>query len=154
MGSQLTQDASNFTDAAILVSINGAPYVDISGEASTVTLTGGDRDIAEFFAAAGDTPAILSGKRKKIQAALKVAYTEGNADTYAIAKQAYENKNMIFQLRWIPRGNHSGNLRYTTDPTYSVLTSNPYPGGDVAVATATTFMANVQTSAIIQDVVP
>lgn len=154
MSGQQTQDASNFTDASISVSINGAAFVDICGEASSIAVSGGDRDVAEFFTACGDTPVLLVGKRKKLQVALKVAYTEGNADTYAIVKQAYENKKMIFQLRWIPRGNASGNLRYTTDGTYSFVSSNPYPGGDVAAAAPTEFTVNVQTSSILQDAVP
>lgn len=154
MSGQQTTDASNFTDANIYVSINGAAFVDICGEASTINVSGGDRDVAEFFTACGDTPVVLVGKRKKIQVKLKVAYTEGNADTYAIAKQAYENKKMIFQLRWIPRGNAHGNLRFTTDPVYSFLTSQPYPSGDVAAAAATQFEANVETSSITQDTVP
>lgn len=154
MSGQQTQDASNFTDASILVSINGAAFVDICGEASSIAVTGGDRDTSEFFTACGDTPVVLVGKRKKIQVALKVAYTEGNADTYAIVKQAYENKKMIFQLRWIPRGNATGNLRYTTDPVYSFVSSQPYPSGEVASAAATEFTVNVETSAITQDAVP
>jgi hypothetical protein len=154
MSGQQTHDASNFTDASIYASINGAAFVDICGEASSIAVSGGDRDSAEFFTACGDTPIVLVGKRKKLQVALKVAYTEGNADTYAIVKQAYENKRMIFQLRWIPRGNATGNLRYTTDATYSFVTSNPYPGGEVASAALTEFTVNVETSAITQDVVP
>lgn len=154
MSGQQTQDASNFTDATIEVSINGAAFVDICGEASSLNVSGGDRDVSEFFTACGDTPIVLVGKRKKLQVKLKVAYTEGLADTYAIVKQAYENKNMIFQLRWTPRGAAHGNYRYVTDPVYSFVTSNPYPSGEVASAAATQFEVNVETSAISQDAVP
>lgn len=154
MSGQQTQDASNFTDATILVSINGNPFFDICGEASSIAVSGGDRDSAEFFTACGDTPIVLVGKRKKLQVKLKVAYTEGNADTYAVVKQAYENKRMIFQLRWIPRGTAHGNLRFTTDPVYSFVTSQPYPSGEVASAAPTQFEVNVETSSISQDAVP
>ena len=154
MSGQQTNDASNFTDASISVSINGNAFVDICGEASSINVSGGDRDVSEFFTACGDTPIVLVGKRKKLSVKLKVAYTEGNADTFAIVKQAYENKKMIFQLRWIPRGTATGNLRYTTDGTYSFVTSHPYPSGEVASAEATQFEVNVETSAITQDLVP
>lgn len=154
MSGQQTTDASNFTDASIYVSINGAAFVDICGEASSITVTGGDRSVSEFFTACGDTPVVLTGKRSKIQVALKVAYTEGNADTWAIVKQAYENKGMIFQLRWIPRGNAVGNKRFTTDPVYSFVTSHPYPGGEVESPDATQFDVMIETSKIIPDNVP
>ena len=154
MSGQQTQDASNFTDATIEVSINGNPYVDICGEASKLGVSGGDRDSAEFFTACGDTPIVLVGKRKKLSVKLTVAYTEGLSDTYAIAKQAYENKRMIFQLRWTPRGATHGNFRFFTDPVYSFVTSNPYPSGEVASAAATQFEVNVETSSISQDVIP
>lgn len=154
MSGQQTQDASNFTDATIEVSINGAAYIDICGEASSLNVSGGDRDTSEYFTACGDTPIVLTGKRKKIMVALKVAYTEGNADTYAIARQAYENKNTVFQVRWTPRGAVSGHNRFVTDPTYSFVTSHPYPGGEVASAAATEFTVNVETSKVIPDVIP
>lgn len=154
MSGQQTQDASNFTDASIEVSINGAAFVDICGEASSIAVSGGDRDVAEFFTACGDTPVVLVGKRKKIQVKLKVAYTEGLADTYAIVKQAYENKKMIFQLRWTPRGAATGNYRFVTDPVYSFVSSHPYPQGEVQSAAATQFECTVETSAISQDAVP
>jgi len=154
MSGQQTTDASNFTDAAIYVSINGAAFVDICGEASAITVSGGDRSVSEFFTACGDTPIVLVGKRSKIQVSLRVAYTEGNADTWAIVKQAYENKGMIFQLRWIPRGDATGNKRYTTDPVYSFVSSHIYPGGEVESPDATQFEVMVETSQIISDEVP
>jgi hypothetical protein len=152
-GVQTTQ-AINFTDAAIEVSINGAAFVDICGETSSVTMSGGDRNSAEFFPFCGDTPVVLVGKRTKIQIGLSIAYTEGLSDSYAIAKAAYETKGMIFQIRWTPKGTAPGNYRFTTDPNYSFVSSAPYPVGDASSADVTAFTLNVETSQVTQDAVP
>ena len=154
MSGQQTQDASNFTDASFFVSINGAAEIDICGEASSLNVSGGDRDTAEFFPACGDTPIILTGKRKSNKLAQKIAYTEGLSDTRAIAQQAYVSKKTVFQVRWVPRGAVSGNLQYVTDPVYSFLTSPPFPDGDVGAAAPTELTLNISTSSVTPSVIP
>lgn len=152
-GVQTTQ-AINFTNAALSVSVNGGAFQAICGEASSISMSGGDRDSAEFFPFCGDTPVVLVGKRKKIQLSLSIAYTEGLADAYAMAKQAYENKGTIFRVRWIPKGDAPGNYRFTTNENYSFVSSAPYPVGEAAAADVTAFTLTVETSSVEQDSVP
>lgn len=148
MSGQQTNAARNFTDAAIEVRLNGGAWTPICGEASSLLVSGGDRDVSEFFTACGDTPIVLVGKRHKIQIKMKVAYTEGLADAWAIYEQAYVNKNMVFQVRWSPHGGNIGDYRFTTDDVYSFVTTQPYPGGEVASADATMFEGTVETAGL------
>lgn len=152
-GVQTTQ-AINFTNAAVEVSINGAAFIPICGETSSIAMSGGDRNVAEFAPFCGDTPIVLVGKRTKLQIALSIAYTEGLADAYAVAKQAYEVKGTIFQVRWTPKGTATGNYRFTTDANYSFVSSAPYPVGEASAADVTAFTLNVETSKVTQDAVP
>ena len=151
-GTQTTQ-AINFTDAAIQVRVSGGNWVDLCGEASSLTVSGGDRSLSEFFTFCGDTPIVLLGKRAKLQIALAIAYTEGLADAFAMVENAYTNKGTIFQVRWVPRGNAVDNWRFTTDVNYSFVSSHPYPGGAANSADVTNFTCNVETSQIARDAV-
>lgn len=151
-GVQTTQ-AINFTNASIEISVNGGAWTAICGEASSISLSGGDRNSAEFFPFCGDTPIVLVGKRTKIQLGVSIAYTEGLADAYAMARQAYENKGTILRLRWVPKGDAPGNNRFTTDANYSFVSSAPYPVGEASSADVTAFTMNIETSQIIPDTV-
>lgn len=151
-GVQTTQ-AINFTNAAVEISVNGGAWQAICGETSSIALSGGDRASAEFFPFCGDTPVVLVGKRTKLQVALSIAYTEGLADAYAMAKQAYENKGTIFRVRWVPKGDAPGNYRFTSDANYSFVSSAPYPVGEASAADVTAFTLNIETSKIEQDTV-
>lgn len=152
-GSQTTQ-AVNFTDASVEVSVNGGAWTAICGEASAVGVSGGDRSVSEFFTFCGDTPVVLLGKRAKIQLALTIAYTEGLADAYAMAENAYQVKGTIFQVRFAPKGYASGNFLFTSDSSYSFVSSHPYPGGAANSADVTNFACNVETSKLTRSVIP
>lgn len=150
-GSQTTA-AINFTDAAIAVSINDGAFEEWCGEANAISMSGGDRDIGEFKTYCGDTPIVLPGKRNKIEITLHVAYTEGAADPFEVARQAYENKGTTFELRWRPRGDTVGNFQYVTDEN-SFVSSAPYPMGAADSADIVAFDVVVQAAYVTKSVI-
>lgn len=151
-GSQTT-GAINFTDTAVWVAVNSGAFAEICGEANSISMSGGDRDVGEFKTYCGDTPIVLPGKRNKIQVTLHIAYTEGLSDPFEVARLAYENKGTHYQVRWIPRGNASGNFRYTTDAN-SFVSSAPYPMGAADSADITAFDVTVECAYVTKDAVP
>lgn len=153
MSGTQTTSAINFTDAAVWVSINGGAYAEICGEANSISVSGGDRDVGEFKTYCGDTPIVLPGKRNKLQVTLRIAYTEGASDPFAVSLSAYENKGTHYQLRWIPRGNSTGNFRYTTDAN-SFISSQPYPMGAADNADIAALELTIEAAYITKDAVP
>lgn len=152
-GSQTT-GAFNFTDAAIWISVNGAAFVEICGEASTLAMDGFDRQAsADFFTYCGDTPIVLPGKRNSGTVTVHVAATQGASDIMEIARQAHENKGTHLQIRWIPKGNSTANFRYTTDVN-SFVTTPAYPVGEAGSADITALDVTVKAAYITKDAVP
>jgi hypothetical protein len=150
-GSQTT-GAINFTDNALSISINGAAYVDICGESNALSLSGGDRDIAEFFTYCGDTPIILPGKRKKIELKIKAAYTEGASDPEELIRQAYETKGTTVAVKWAPKGGQQGEFVYTSAAGY--VSTPPYPMGSADSADITAFEFSVHVPYVTKSVAP
>lgn len=154
MSGTQTTTAFNFTDAAVQFSVNGAAYVDVCGEATSITGDGFDRQAsADFFTYCGDTPIVLPGKRNSGSVTVRVAVTEGASDPFIVALAAQINKGTKLQVRWMPRGNTSTYARYTTDANSFVI-SNPFPFGEAGSADITAIDVTVKAAYVTKDVVP
>ena len=123
-----TTNALSMKDCTIWFSTSGSTWVDASGDANTVTISGGARNIGSAMTADGDTPIIKAGKRNELTVAVNALYTDNATGVIERAVTAYEGAS-AFYVRWAPKSTSSGSERFTTA---AGIVQNPlYPGGDV-----------------------
>lgn len=114
-------------DMYVAVSTDGSSFTDISGNSSNVEPDGGDRKSGEFYTFDTDYAGLTRGKREPIDLKVSILYTEGGSDAWTVVNTAYENNTALY-LRWSPKGNTTGNLRFTTGA--GIVTSMIYPQGE------------------------
>ena len=100
-------------DLAVEQSVDGSTWVDVSGEATKISVSGGERITGSVHTADGDTPILKAGKRNPITVTLEAVYTETGDEAYDDANDAYEGASAHY-LRWFPAGTTAANLKYTT----------------------------------------
>jgi hypothetical protein len=108
-----TTSATSAKDAYVEFSTNGSSWTNCSGTANMISPGGGERKTEETDTFEGDTPIITRGKRGGQKTKFRAVYTEGASEISVIARTAYLN-GTDFYLRWAPKGNTAGNIRYTT----------------------------------------
>lgn len=118
-------------DMYAAVSTDNSSWTDVSGFATTVEPDGGDRKAGEFYTFDTDYAGLTRGKREPIDVKLSVVYTEGSSDAWKIINDAYEGNTALY-LRWAPKGNTTGNKRFTTGA--GIITSMIYPKGEAESA--------------------
>lgn len=126
-----TTGATNLKNVVVEVSTDNTEWVDISGTFNSIDISGGERDTGEVYTAEGDMPIVGSGKMKLTKCKVKVVYTEGEAEAWRMFFDAYTEGTDIY-LRYAPKGDKTGNLRFTSGKGF--VTSPVYPSGDVAEA--------------------
>jgi hypothetical protein len=95
------------------VSTNGSSWTNISGQAGTVTPSGGDQLTGTQHTAEGSAPVVVgSNKIEATQAEVRILYTETNGEAFRIVKAAYDGANKVIYFRYAPKGNTTGNKRY------------------------------------------
>ena len=105
-----------------------ATWVDISGVANSVEVSGGDRITGEAYTADGDRPIVLFGKLEPIDVEAKIVFSDNSAEAWSVLEPLYVNGTNL-RLRWAISGNHTGSYRFMTDTTN--LTAFGYPSGEV-----------------------
>ena len=125
-------------------------WIDISGHGSSISEGGGDRQTGEAYTHDGDTAIIGFGKREPKEITVRAVYTEGASDPYKYVLDAYHDHTTL-QVRWSPLGGDLNEKRYTTDPTYSIVTSCPDPTGEAGSGDPIMFEFVVKTSETFQD---
>ena len=134
-------------DLRVEQSVNGSTWVDISGEATQVSISGGERVTGTKHTADGDTPILLAGKRNSITLTVETLYTETGDEAYDDANDAYEGANAHY-LRYFPKGTTAANLKYTTA---AGIVKNPvYPDIDSASGDPVLITIVLETSAITE----
>ena len=111
------------------VSTDNSTWVDASGYATSVEISGGDRQTGTVFTFDGDYPILKAGKRDAMTVTIRYVFTESSAQAYAKAKTAYE-AGTAFYVRWSPGGGDAGEIGYTTGSGY--IKNPPYAVGDAA----------------------
>jgi hypothetical protein len=139
-------------------SLDASTFVDISGTANSVSVSGGDRKSGEAYTADGDTALIVSGKREPLDVTVKVLYTEaaGTPNAFEDIAAEYEDGTGVC-VRWSPTAyDTAGQKRYTTASTagtaaVGVITSWNYPSVDFASGDPIMVEFTVRTSAILTE---
>lgn len=122
-----TTAAISAKDMAVFLSTDGSTWTnEISGIATSVEISGGERATAGTHTFEGDTPILTIGKRGLLTVTVRCIYTEGASEPYNLAQAAYEAGSDLY-VRWSPKGDDSTEYRYTTS---AGKVKNPvYPGG-------------------------
>lgn len=109
-------------------------YVDISGEAQSVSGTEQSRMTGEAYVFAGDTPIVMSGSRETMELTATIIYTEVDTEAYQMVRTAFEDTSVCpgggkIYLRVSPRGGSAGHeqLEYI-----GYLTAFTYPEVDAS----------------------
>ena len=123
------------------VSVNGSSWTDISGEAATIAMAGGEQLTSEQMTFDGQYPIVVgSGKMGAITATVTIAYTETSSEAFDVVYGRYEDGGAgTIYLRYSPAGGQSTEFRYfASDDAGSAATAVPIvaclpPGADATV---------------------
>jgi hypothetical protein len=126
-----TTGATNLKNVVVEISKDNTEWTNISGTFNSIDISGGERDTGEVYTAEGDMPIVGAGKMKMTKCKLKVVYTESQTEAWRTFFDAYTDGTDVY-LRYAPKGNDSGNLRFTSGKGF--VTAPVYPTGDVAEA--------------------
>lgn len=122
-----TQNAITFANCKVEISTDGSTWTDISGFATSVSLSGGDRQTGTAFTFDGDTAIVKGGKREPLEVEVNIVYTEGVSDPFETVRAAYEAGSALY-VRWSPKGGASGDFLFTSDA--GIVTNPIYPTGE------------------------
>lgn len=112
----MTQTTGAISQAGfkIEVSTDGTSWSDISGQAATVTVEGGDYGVGEQMTAEGAEAVVVpSGKRAPVTVTCNALYTETAQEAWALVRARYEGDDPTIWLRWSPKGGAVGESRLT-----------------------------------------
>lgn len=97
----------------IEISPDGTNWTDISGQANSVTPSGGDQQTGETFTADGDSPIVTNSNKTAAQTLeINIVYTEQSSEGFQIVRNAFESSDKRIYARYSPRGGQSGEKRY------------------------------------------
>lgn len=123
-------------------------WVDISGWANSITVSGGERQTGEAYTFDGDTAIVTTGKRAGRTAEITTLYTEGTTDAWVTLDTLYKAGTATY-LRFTPRGlqgSLTGELVHTSSTSYSYITNVSLPEASSDSGDALTFTASWITS--------
>lgn len=139
-------------------SLNASTWVDISGTANSVTVSGGNRKAGDVYTASGDTAVVTYGKREACEITFRGVYTEA-----AATPNFFEDVAVVYMsgagvaLRWSPTAYTATNQkRFTTASTAGVaalgiITSWNFPNVDFASGDPITVEFTVRCSTILTE---
>ena len=96
------------------VSTDGTSWTDISGQASNVTVDGGDVPVGEQMTAeGGEAIVVSSNKLEPRDVTVRSVYTEGATEAFEVVYARYTGSDKSIYLRWSPAGGVAGDNQYT-----------------------------------------
>jgi len=144
-----TTSSAPFVDAKIEYASGsaGGSWIDISGIANSLTVSGGEVEVGSANTFASRYPLLAAGARAPIQVEVNALWESVEASgSYAGLRTLADTDPPVCRVRYSPLGNStsgsSGTALYTGDPGYCVQLD--WPGGDASsgdpVAVSMTFV--------------
>ena len=97
------------------VSANGSTWTDVSGAATSVSVSGGDIPVGEQFTADGEEAIVTtSNKNGPRDITVRCVYTEGASDAWKTVWDVYIGASKLLAVRWAPEGDTAGNNQFST----------------------------------------
>ena len=125
-----TTGAMSAVDVYVGFSSDGTTWVDVSGTASTVAVSGGERVTGTAYTFVGDGPILKSGKKGPITVTVRSVYDENATNSFQKALTAYDTAGGgAMYVRWSPGGGDSGDFGFQTSA--GIVKSCVYPSADV-----------------------
>ena len=118
----MAQNTGNMSskNGKVEYSLDASTWVDISGSANTVTVTGGERMTGDMFTGAEDTALIATGKRQPYVIEMRGVYSEttGTPEFFEALMTVYKSGAGV-ALRWSPTAYTAANQKRFTTATNS-----------------------------------
>lgn len=126
------------------VSVNGSTWTDISGQVTSVALSGGEQLTGEQHTFDGQYPIVTgSGKMGAVTATFNFVYTETSSEAFDVVFTRFEDGGVgTIYVRYSPAGGQSSEFRYfATNDAGSAATAVPItacnpPDADAGVGDA------------------
>lgn len=97
------------------ISANGSSWTDISGQAGTLTTSGGARQTGETYTFDGDNAIVTVGKSTPVTITGEFVYTESATEAFEVARAIWEGTNVLY-VRFSPLGGQTGEKVFTAGP--------------------------------------
>lgn len=95
-------------------STNGSSWTDISGQAATVSVSGGDQLIGSQNTADGNAPVVVgSTKTQAFTVTVSTVYTETASEAFELVEARFFASTKTIYVRWSPRGGANGEKQFT-----------------------------------------
>lgn len=96
------------------VSTDGSSWTNISGQATQVNVSGGDQIVGAQNTAEGSAPVVTySNKTEPLTVEVNILYTETTGEAFRVVKARFDGVDKSIFFRYTPKGNTTGNKRYT-----------------------------------------
>lgn len=144
----------------IEVSINATDFTDISGQANSVNVDGGDQMVGEQHTADGAAPVVTgSNKTEAKTVTVSCLYTETAGQAWRIVKDRYDGATKTIAVRYSPRGGAQTERRFVTANDAGTVVLVPIincqvPEGDASTGDPLLFEFSVRTPKLLEEAVP
>ncbi len=97
------------------VSTDATTWTDVSGAATSVSVSGGDIPVGEQMTADGEEAIVTtSHKNGPRDVTVRCVYTEGASDAWKTVWDVYVGASKLLAVRWAPEGDTAGNNQFST----------------------------------------
>jgi len=139
-------------DCAVDQTPSSSSFVQIESWATDIQVAGGDTPVSNFNTF--DVPIVYTGEQNPYTVTVTCVYSEAAATD--VFPEIYDDyvaaPGLAYDFRWTPKGNTTGNFRFTTSG--GKLVNVMHPSWTATGATPSTFQFVIACSAITRDTVP
>lgn len=107
---------------------DGSAWTDFSGYFNKIEISGGERELGEFYTADGEMPVIGLGKMSPYECKITALYNESPSGFFETLRARFENVGDVY-FRYSPGGGDSGDFMFTSDKGY--VQQFQFPQGEV-----------------------
>ena len=136
------------------VSVDASTWIDISGEAATVEVGGGESQVGEQMTADGEYAIVTAGQKiAPYDITCRVVYTETTAMSWKTVSARFYGAAKTIAVRWSPAGGGSGKQQFSTSlagaaaAVVPIVSCNP-PALDASSGDPALFEFSVRSPAI------
>lgn len=106
------------------VSENGIDWIDVSGESTRVSWSGGEQQTGSTNVAGQRTPIVVhSNKLAPITVQCDIVYSEENFEAFGFVRKQWDSPDMSLYLRYSPRNIVGAKRYYTADEVGNLFRS-------------------------------
>lgn len=109
-----TTSAISRTGFKVETSTDGSSWTDISGQAATVSVSGGDQLTGSQNTADGNAPVVVaSTKTQPFTVTVSCVYTETSSQAFELLEARFFASTKTIYVRWSPQGGAQGEKQFT-----------------------------------------